>query len=263
LLREFFQAICELKAASLSPTKIMQRQDKHLYLQPDGISVEVDIPPPPMANKVRTIADMLTAVERFGTSRSIVFHGQKSVILQLDEYCPWGTVTLPLRLSEFWRLVDSLGESNGMDQRSFLRMLRHGLRPCVPAALISAISKMEIITSGNQRSEVNPGRERGTREFAADLADSGEIPDEVTLNVPVYSDQGLNTPVPIRCSLEYSLPPQPVLFHLRPLPDELERGMMLVQGILHSLLVDGIGDLEVEWTDGPPTVLFGAMGCSE
>lgn len=231
--------LAELKASALEPIRILDREDRKILLARDGNLIDVPIPAAPAKHEVYTLDDFSRAVERWADQVSVVFHSDAGAVLVVDEECRRNVVTLPLRTTAVWDRILKL-EEQCFDQRGFLRLLRFDLAAIIPHSLVAAIQKIEVVTSGSQRSEVSPGRERGTREFAADLQASGEIPDRVTCSVPVYLIPGLDHAVPITFGLDYTLPPGPVSFVFRPLPDEIERTEQQLQGELHRLLVESL-----------------------
>jgi hypothetical protein len=254
LIREALQYLGDLRAAALEPIKLLDRADKKCFLMRDGTAVEVEIPPMPRAHRVNTIGDFAVAVQRWRKERSVVFHNEDGAVFLVDDASRLDTVLLPLPITEVWQQILELDKQT-YDQRSFLRLLRHDLAGVIPPTLVSAIQKIEVVTSGNQRSEIQPGRERGTREFAADLAASGSIPEQVTCEVPVYRLPGLDYPVPIRFSLEYTLPPGPVTFLFRPLPDEAERCLLGLQSELHRMLVEAFAEQPIDVLYGSPEMV--------
>jgi len=239
LIREAMQWLADLKAAALEPIRILDREDKKIFLAPDGQLTEVQIPAGPFRHEVYTLDDFAAAVDRWSGQKSVVFHDERGAVLVVDDSCRRDAVTLPLRTTAVWKRILQL-ENQVFDQRGFLRLLRFDLASIIPGSLVSAIQKIEVVTSGSQRTEMSPGRERGTREFAADLQASGEIPERVTCQLPVYLLEGLNYGVPVTFGLDYTLPPCPVSFVFRPLPDEIERTLLQMQGDFHRLLVESI-----------------------
>lgn len=232
--------LADLKTAALEPIKILDREERKIFLSRLGNLTEIAIPAGPAKHEVFTLSDFAASVERWSGTKSVVFHNEACAVLVIDETCRRNLVTMPLRTTAVWERILQLKEQC-FDQRGFLRLLRFDLASIIPGSLVTAISKIEIVTSGGQRTEVSPGRERGTREFAADLQNSGEIPERVICQVPVYLINGLNYAVPITFGLDYTLPPAPVNFVFRPLPDQLELAIQQLQGALHQMLVDVIG----------------------
>jgi hypothetical protein len=258
LIREALQWLGDLKAEALKPMKLVDRPDRKLFLARDGKTLDVLVPAEPRAHQVNTIGDFATAAKRWRTARSVVFHNESAVWFCVDDADRRDVVMLPLRHTDVFSKVVDL-EQHAFDQRTFLRLLRHDLAGVIPPTLVAAIQRIEVVTSGNQRSEITPGRERGTREFAADLAASGEIPERVTCEVPVYRLPGVDYRVPIMFSLDYTLPPGPVTFRFCPLPDEIEKVIDSLQGELHRLLVEALEVDELLQID----VLYGALSCSK
>ena len=244
MISQALELLGSWKTKSLDPIVVANRDDLTILVSRDGLEAhEHRIPAKPARHVVYTLEDLATAAARWGGERSVVFHNEQGAVLVLDDEDRRAVVSMPLTTSMVWDRVLAAREQT-FDQRQFLRLLRFDLASIVPPSLVSAIQKIEVVTSGGQRSEINPGRERGTREFAADLANSGEIPERVTCSLPVYLLPGLNQLVPITFGLEYTLPPGPVSFIFRPLPDEIERTLQQMQGVLHGLLVDAISELE-------------------
>lgn len=256
--KESLQWLSEQTAKSLDPIKLLERKDRVvLYNRASDTVGTVELPAEPRRHLVRTVEDFAVACFRWRSDHNVIFHAEKEVVCLLDVQRR-ERIVLPLEFTHTYCVVAKL-EKEQFDQRGFLRLLRFDLADVIPANLVTAIQKIEVVTSGNQRSEITPGRERGTREFAADLTASGEIPDRVVCVVPVYQTPGLDVPVQIKFALEYTLPPQPVTFRFAPVGDELARVLRVQQGVLRALLEEAIHEVfEVE-KNGilPPTILFG------
>jgi hypothetical protein len=254
MIKEALQFLCDLKRESLQLVRVVDHKDQVVFVNNSGDQTVVRIPPEPRSHRVMSIGDLVAAVRRWDTGHAVVWHSNDWITAVLnDNLDRRDMVRLYLQLSDAFVRVRKLAEEN-FDQRNFLRLLRHDLRGMIQPGLATAIAKLEVITSGKQASDVNPGRERGTREFYADMQNSGEIPDEITLSVKIYNVPGIDSVWQIRCSLEYTLPPSPVTFALRPLPDEINNALLNAQGELHELLC---GVLAAGDEGDKVTVLFG------
>lgn len=246
MIREALDWLKERVDKSQTPIEVSKRDDRVIYLYPDGREVTVAIDPKRRFHNVHTVDDFVAACSRWGTSGGggVVFHDEKRVVLLCDDDDRRDVVVLPLLRTDVVKVFERLdAEPQAFDQRTFLRLLRRDLRNTIPAVLITAISNIEIVSAGNGKSEINPGRERGTREFAADLA-SEKIPDVVTCNVPLYQVRDLDTPWPIVCHLEYTLPPRPIEFVFRPMADEVAKAFRKSQEMLHELLCDLLSEAD-------------------
>lgn len=240
------------------PVRLLEREDVvQLYHRPTG-KVELHVrPPKPRCHTVYTIADFALAVARWHSAAGVIFHNQDQLMYVLNDEDRRDRVVMPLLQSELFRLLCDLKDKQ-FDQRGFVRLLRYELAGCIPAQLVTAIAKIEVITNTAQRSEINPGRERGTREFAADLTSSGEIPDKVSLSLRAYTTPELDELITVDCGLEYTLPPQVVSFRLRPLPDEIDLVLRHLQGVLRASLQEALRTVFGE-EHGGPTVLYGTV----
>jgi hypothetical protein len=122
--------------------------------------------------------------------------------------------------------------------KDFIRLLKIDLAGALPAgSLLDIIRRVKFENGAITTSEVKKNRESLGKEITAKIDASGEIPDEVTLQVPVYSSMGEKQPYPLQCSVEVD-PTRTDAFRLSPLPDEIERVQQLAVGsILERLRV--------------------------
>ena len=239
MLKELFDAICAKQAEVKTPTKldIADPFAKHFFV--NGQVLCVAVPPTARNHTVSTLNDLIAAVKEYGSrGEGSVWHHEEAVIFILNDSDRRERITLPLVFSEHWVILQKI--PSAITQRDFVRLLRHDLAGCLPDTLLPAISKIEVATSAGQRNEINPGRERGSREFAVDLANSGEIPEQFFATLSVYATAGLRQPRRIKMSLDYTLPPAQVTFQVAAMPDELEVAMQDAQAELHKLLCEAI-----------------------
>ena len=244
MIREAFEWIADRVQEASKPIEVRRREDEIVYLLASGEEKRVFLSAPRRCHTVRTIEDFGAACERWAESEAlggVVFHNDAKVVLVCDDTDRHDVVVMPLEETDVFRIFRNLAQPSfpAMGQREFLRMLRRDLRRTIPPSLINAIAKIEVVSNGQSRTEINPGRERGTREFAADLA-SEAIPETVECRVPLYRFPGMDQPWPIVCSLEYTLPPHQVEFRFSPLADEIDNVLRAAQMQLHGLLVDAL-----------------------
>ncbi len=240
MLKSLFDAICAKQLEAVKPTTIDVADPfaKHFFF--DGKIARIEVPPAARKHTVFTLDDLIASVKHHNTDlvKGSIWHDRTKVVFLIDDEDRREMVTLPLVFSDHWDILCKLPAA--MTQRDFVRLLRHELAGCVPDTLLPAIAKIEVATSSGQRNEINPGRERGSREFAVDLANSGEIPESFLLAVSVYSTPGLRQCRCIKMSLDYTLPPSQVTFQVTPRPDEIEIAMQDAQAELHKLLCDAV-----------------------
>lgn len=241
MLRDLFEAICQKQVQANTPVEIKCNDVFVKRFLFNGEVLTVPISPHTRDHRVDNINDLITAVKLYDQGRKAgsLWHNPTGLVYLIDDADRRERIWMPLITSEHWDIVKGLSERR-LGQADFVRILRHELHGCVPDTLLPAISKIEVATSSGQRNEINPGRERGTREFAVDLANSGEIPEHFYCQLSVYSNVGLRTNRQIKMGLDYTLPPAQVTFRVAPLPDELEIAEQDAQAELHALLVDAV-----------------------
>jgi hypothetical protein len=235
MLREALQFLTNQALEAEKPHAIDVPDARVRRFAKGGNLLEIPIRPTPRDHKVYTLADFVFAANNYGAS-GVVWVGERNITLIVDDADRLDKITLPMVFSDVWAILNNLPDF--MTQRDFVRLLRHDLRGCIPDTLLPAVSKIEVATSSGQRNEVNPGRERGSREFAAELVAAGEIPEVVTVMVSPYMTPGLVLPCPIKCGLDYTMPPAAVQFSFRPLPDETKAAIQYTLADVYQHLRD-------------------------
>jgi hypothetical protein len=172
-----------------------------------------------------------------------VFFNEGYVVLVFD----WGDhriekASFLLNWSDPWKTAQKLGQ--WMESKTLIRLLRVDLRGCLPdAALVDTIRKVKFESGQTATVETTRTRESLGKELASKIVTAADVPEWVTLDIPVYSNLGETDRYPLRCSLEIdALRSDP--FQFKPFPDEIERVMQLaVQSIgerLRAGLPDGV-----------------------
>ena len=245
-MKELLDSIVQRAVEGMTATKlaIKDARKSHYLLGKEHFTV--DEPVNPRAHTVETLPDFFAAVTKYG-DKGTIWHNTQQVILVIDDDDRRETVRMPLVLGEHWKTIQSLGSP--LSQADFIKLLRFTLEGVVPPTLRAAISKIEFATTAGQRNEINPGRERGSREFAVDLANSGEIPETYFATLTVFANAGLRTNRNVKMSLDYTMPPAPVCFVTKALPDELLVAMQTAQAELQTLLE---GNVEIPVFCGTP-----------
>jgi len=200
------------------------------------------IPPAVRNHTILGIDDFIEAVKRWG-AKGVVFHSPAKIVLVVDDADRRDVATMNLVESETFTFMRTVGRSN-MDHRTMVNVLKNQLRDHVIDSLLPAVRKLDVSASNKQTAEISHGRERGTREFAADLVGASQIPEVLNVTASVYSNAGLRQSYTIKCSLDVAIPQ--LEFSLKPLPDELDIAVENAQSEIHQILegaLDGIAVL--------------------
>lgn len=213
---------------------------RHVYVIGEAIH-DVQVPPRPRQHSVGDLADLIALAERFsaeGTDGTpVVWYGPTGVVLVVDDQGHrLETATLRLAVSSvFAKVVELASRPSGVpyDHKPFLRLLRVELAGAMPSTeLYDRVKRVAFENGQTVRADVSRNKSESLgREITSKVSGEGEVPEEVTLMVPVYSTPGETDRYALRCAVEVD--PAEGRFRLVPLPDEIER--------VRSLAVASIG----------------------
>lgn len=163
-----------------------------------------------------------------------VWYCDDQVRLLFDDSDRDEAATFELTPSATFDRVCKLRGLEWLEQKAFVRLLRIELAGTLePVHLLEKVRRVKFEAGSTTTGEVRRDRESIGREITQRAESSeGEIPEEVTLQVPIYSNPGERMPRPIRCAVEVDAGRG--AFRLVPLPDEIDRAQ--------ALAVDSIAD---------------------
>lgn len=235
-------------AVNAADAKIVKVDDRRGYLVQGGTAQELSLLPSPRTHTVGTLDDLAQAAAKWG-KKGAIWHSPAGIVLVVDDDDRRDRVTLELQYHPHFETLRKLEEQASLDQRSLVRLLKHDLAGVVPDSLLPKIRGLDVSTAGKQGSDLQHGRERGTREFQAELIGAKDIPETFAARVRVYDLPGLEYET-ISLSLDITLPPALVSFIITPLPNQLHEAEHNAQRRIGAMLADLVED------DGPP-IFFG------
>lgn len=250
MLREFLDLL-QTTAVEASGAQALPVEDKRVrHFAIKGQHVKVSVPSPPRNHVVQSLESFVLTTHRYGRSNydetgavaTSLWHNHKALIAVLDDVDDrYDTVTLPLVYSETYAWLMESGRKQ-FDQRSFVTVLKTILYGCVSDSLLPMIRKVEVASASKMQSEISHGRERGTKEFAAEMANAASIPEIVVVSCRVYDAVDISLTVNVKCSLDIKLPEMEIRFI--PLPNELTRVVAETQAFIHDRLVSEWGNAD-------------------
>ena len=214
-------------------------------------TADVELPKPRRKHAAGTLAEVVRLATRFENERSgdtldgarvVAWYGLDAVTLVLDdEGHRVDTVKLTLSPSgPFAKLVEIAAVKAKFDQKAFARLLRIDFADCLdPVVLLNRVKRVQFDTVGTRTGVVTRQQESlGTSITSKVEAEGGDLPEVVTLAVPVWANPDLHDRYPCRCSVEVD--PAEGTFRLLPLPDELDRVRQLALDDLGRRLTEGL-----------------------
>lgn len=246
MIAEALEALAKMATEAVKPQSVVLDKDpRRVFVNTGNKLEEVKLNPAPRAHGVESLQDLIAAANNWGTA-GVVWHNHSKVVLVVNDSERYDTVTFSLLESHaFKKLLELDRKQMRIGQRDFIQLLRHDLAGKVPDDLLPKVRKIEATSSGKGVSEIQHGRERGTREFQAEIVGATNIPEVVDASVTVYQNVPELPRFGVRLSLDITLPPQAVDFLMQPLPDELANIMRASQSELHELLTEGVGGIPV------------------
>lgn len=247
MLQEFLKLLQDTAVGAHGPhvLPVEDRRAKHFVIS--GERVTVAVPSPPRNHVVQSLDSFVSSAKRYGSQgtedyTTSLWHNHKSLIAVLDDVDDrYDVVTQPLVVSETFAWLSEVSKKV-FDQRQFVQVLKTTLYGAVAESILPAIRKVDVQSSSRTQAEVSHGRERGTKEFAAEMANAANIPEIVTVVCRVYDAVDVALAVNVKCSLDIKLPEMEIRFS--PLPNELVKGISATQEYIHDRLVNEWGNAE-------------------
>lgn len=240
MIAEALKFLTDLSTRATAPVKLEIPDPRTAYYAFNGEGIEIPIPDPPREHAPRQLEDIIRLAERFadeGDHSPAVWYDEGEVWLVIDDQAHrCETASLTLIESDVFKTVRSLAggtKAPSFDHKSFVRLLRIDLAGALPpAALLDVVRRVKFDNGTVATSQVVRSRESIGREITSTVSAESEIPDTVTLSVPVYKTRGETDCYPLRCTVEVD--PMEGRFRLIPFPDEIER----VQGLAVASIAD-------------------------
>lgn len=246
MIREALEYLTGLATKAASPVKI-DSDPRRLRYVIDGNVVEYDAPPKPRRHEASSLEDLISLAKRFaetvevdGGEHAAVWYDEGNVVLVIDDAGHRiETATLELLNSDAFVTARNLRDSpRWLEPKPFIRLLRIDLaRTLEPAELLDRVRRVKFEAGQATTADVQRNRESLGREITSKVDTVAELPEEVTLLVPVYKTQGETDRLPLRCAVEVD--PARGAFQLLPLPDEIER----VQHLAVASIRDRLSEL--------------------
>jgi hypothetical protein len=245
MIREALEFLANLSTQAVAPFRVNAKDQRAEHYLVGGEEIDIVVDPPPRDFKVNSLADLLTMTE--GICEPVpaaVFYDEQKVVLVFDyDGHRVERATFKMELADSWKSVCQL--SAWLEGKTLIRMLRTSLYGCLPdAQLADIIRRVKFEAGQTMVAETQRGKESLGREVTAKVSTAIEVPERVTLMVPVYSSLGETERYPLMCSVEID-PMRTEAFQLKPLPDEIER--------VQQFAVQSIGErLQIGLPEGVP-----------
>lgn len=194
----------------------------HQWDNAGGVYEFTEVEPPPLAVQLDTPQSLIDFSNQYGDAEaSVVYYGEDKITLVLDRENRRDRATCKLLKSP--QFLWLLNNKQAMNQASFVRLLRIDLQGCLlhGSELLATVRNLKWSGNSDASGNLQHAKESLGRAIEASVSGAGTIPEEVTLQVPVF--ENFSFLVSIRCAVEVLVHEQQ--FRLTPYPLALRRGM--------------------------------------
>lgn len=238
MLAEFIDRITGLARESRG-TQIKSCPELRKVFVHDGQTMhEHDLPPVERDGFLDGIDDIVLAAQDGDMCADPeIFHNASAITLVCDRHDGHETMTMPLRLSNRWTLLNRLAQDQqSMPARQLIRMLRFELSGAGCDGVISAMRRIDFTRTSDGRSSVEHGRESLGRSVEAAVQQADKVPETFDVVLPIYMNAGLRdvSTVAVQCGIHIDVHDETIL--VRPLADELEAAQVKAQSAIGDLL---------------------------
>ncbi len=175
----------------------------------------IGLPPTNRAHRVRTLADLarytiaaaqdhdhkVTSQANYPGGPPVLYHNEAVCVLVLDDADRRDFVRFELNLSEEWQVLTKLrNETPLLSQREVIQLLRLVFN--ASPALIAAFRRFELKARTGGASEINRGRESLGQSVEQEIVNATDIPDVITLTVPIYRNLDEDRRYDVACAVE-------------------------------------------------------------
>lgn len=215
---------------------------------------EIDVPPEHRCHQVFSLTDLVEAVKR--QDAPVVWHSAEKVVCILDDADRRDRIEFELQASDAWRQLAVLDEQGrAFTQKEFIRLLKTYLG--ASPATVAVFRALDFQTQIRGAGEVQKGRESLGNSVLSEVKSSGaELPDDLTVSVPIYSTPGEREPVTVRLLLDYDVTQNPPRIFVQPEPDLLADLLDRHQQDIRERLEEGLGTKD-ETADKEVPIYYG------
>lgn len=201
--------------------------------------ITVELPDKPRNNEAADLQTIISLANRFHGDTPAVWYGIERVTAILrdgdDNDRDW--VTLRLKHAPQYNLLRSLEKGDKwFEQKLLVRLLRIDLDGAHdPLELLEKVRGMKFESGSVTTGKVKRQDESLGRSISGSVtSDEGELPEEVTMNIAIYSNPGEDTRYPVVCAVETDALAAKI--QLVPLPGELDRAVQLAMASIATRL---------------------------
>jgi len=228
------------------PVGITDPRNEHFVI--GGEHKIIPIPPADRDHQVGSLQDLINYVVGVVDSQPVIWHAVDGVCLVIDDADRRDRVTFPLTASEQAAAIKSVA-GEPLKQAALIRLLRFQIG--ADPLLIDKFRRLDWSHSTEGRAEVRHGKESLGKDIEAKVQGVDELPEEIIVEIPLYTQQGERDEYAIRLGIDIDAVNQN--FRVSPLPGELQSAIDSHQDSIRSRL-----GLELAGAEVPVPIYYGS-----
>lgn len=241
MLQEAIEYLVGLGRDNMPDVVKPDAEPSHIYYLRDGngnLQRRIAEPAPidHEPSDLQTLADLAIRVQDDGENPEIWVHSGRVELIHERE-TQRDTSRIYLHQSKQINDLQNLEQKQPWySQRDFIKLLRVNFRGCLSAhpTLIEIVRKVKFNISESGESEVRIGQSSLGKSINAQIHGTGDLPDEVTLSVPIFANAELKYWGQVVCVLDAD--PNSKQFQLIPAPGSIENAVQSAMGAIHGEL---------------------------
>lgn len=241
----FIKELRALAAQSLTPAVVtIPGQPAHVQTVWNPAKGELQAVTLDIAPRNHQAHDLETAMNAVAENKdtAAVWYNRDAVVVLLDDAVRRDRVTLELpNTPQFNWLVDN-DKPTKLSQADLLFLLRTTFKDCLPygSSLFAQLRKVNWKQLKDAESEIAKNKASIGKAIKSELAGAEDLPEYVTLNVPVFNVSGLMKTFDVECVLESSPADEKFIFF--PTPGAVEKAYQEAEAWLCGLLAEGLAE---------------------
>lgn len=242
MTKEALGLLIETSQAAKTPTEIEVGDVRKKYMLDNGEVVTVDVPPTPRQSEVCSLADVIALATSPVATNPTVWHSDTGVVLVLDDDDRHDRVVFRLTHPRAFSTLKGLDtEPKWLDQRSFVKLLRHELG--LPQTTVAPFRRLNWSSQSTARADVEHTTDRLGRDIQAQVTGASELPEELLITISLYEQLGERTPATIRTAIDFDAGGERLT--LAPLPGEMEQAIDAHQRHIQERLREELEDVRI------------------
>lgn len=175
------------------------------------------IDPPDRKATVRTLDSFVAAMSDLTGESTLatVWHSDSAIIGLLDDKDRRETVTLPLTFAMQFNAIRAIDSQPAvLEHRAFIRFLNITMRGTGVDTVVPQFRDLRFRQEGHGQSRLKHTDQSVGREISQEVQGTGDLPEQIVFNVPIYANYNMRWAVDITVAIEIDIQNEKFILHV-------------------------------------------------